>query len=127
KLLKIFNLIQIIELRLDVSLFRIGLSKSINQAKQLINHGHIFINFKLIKNPNILITEKDLIFINPKKLTIILICRINLFFRYYKKHNLNNYNICTEYLKFKIKKELYFKIYLFIPIKESIIKAYYNY
>ncbi|NP_044545.1 ribosomal protein S4 (apicoplast) [Toxoplasma gondii RH] len=127
KLLKIFNLIQIIELRLDATIFRLGFAKSINQARQLITHGFIFINSILVKKPSFILTEKDLIYINPKKFTIILICRINLFFRYYNKYNLYIYTLCVEYLKFKLQKEFYFKLYLFIPFDENLIKYYYKF
>nr|YP_009509245.1 ribosomal protein S4 [Gracilaria vermiculophylla]AXI96895.1 ribosomal protein S4 [Gracilaria vermiculophylla]QXU75106.1 ribosomal protein S4 [Gracilaria vermiculophylla]WDZ67956.1 ribosomal protein S4 [Gracilaria vermiculophylla] len=41
-------LLQILEMRLDNIIFRLGLSPTIPAARQLINHGHILINNKKV-------------------------------------------------------------------------------
>jgi len=41
-------LLQILEMRLDNTLFRLGLSPTIPAARQLVNHGHILVNNKRI-------------------------------------------------------------------------------
>jgi small subunit ribosomal protein S4 len=37
-------LLQLLEMRLDTLCFRLGFAKSIAQARQLVNHGHITVN-----------------------------------------------------------------------------------
>lgn len=41
-------LLQILEMRLDNTIFRLGLSPTIPAARQLVNHGHIIINNKTV-------------------------------------------------------------------------------
>nr|QCI04793.1 ribosomal protein S4 [Bornetia secundiflora] len=40
-------LLQMLEMRLDNTLFRLGLSPTIPAARQLVNHGHILVNNKV--------------------------------------------------------------------------------
>ena len=41
-------LLQLLEMRLDTLCFTLGFAKSIAQARQLVNHGHITINNKVV-------------------------------------------------------------------------------
>nr|YP_010865308.1 ribosomal protein S4 [Campylaephora boydenii]WGT74113.1 ribosomal protein S4 [Campylaephora boydenii] len=41
-------LLQILEMRLDNTLFRLGLSPTIPAARQLVNHGHILVNNHIV-------------------------------------------------------------------------------
>lgn len=41
-------LLQILEMRLDNTIFRLGLSPTIPAARQLVNHGHIIVNEKIV-------------------------------------------------------------------------------
>ena len=41
-------LIQLLEMRLDTICFNLGFAKSIVQARQLVNHGHITVNKKIV-------------------------------------------------------------------------------
>lgn len=41
-----FVLLQILEMRLDNTIFRLGLAPTIPAARQLVNHGHIIVNEK---------------------------------------------------------------------------------
>ena len=43
-------LLQLLEMRLDTLCFTLGFAKSIAQARQLVNHGHITVNKKNISN-----------------------------------------------------------------------------
>lgn len=47
------NLLKLIESRLDSIVFRLGFSKSIIEARQLINHKKIKLNNKIVTFPNI--------------------------------------------------------------------------
>jgi small subunit ribosomal protein S4 len=41
-------LLQLLEMRLDTICFTLGFAKSIGQARQLVNHGHITVNQKVV-------------------------------------------------------------------------------
>ena len=56
----------LLESRLDITLVRLKLVKTIFQAKQLINHKKIIINNKIKSKPNFLLQKGDVIFILRK-------------------------------------------------------------
>jgi small subunit ribosomal protein S4 len=45
-------LLQLLEMRLDTLCFTLGFAKSISQARQLVNHGHITVNKKVVSIPS---------------------------------------------------------------------------
>ena len=45
-------LLQLLEMRLDTLCFTLGFAKSISQARQLVNHGHITVNNKVVSIPS---------------------------------------------------------------------------
>ena len=45
-------LLQLLEMRLDTLCFSLGFAKSIAQARQLVNHGHITVNKKVVSIPS---------------------------------------------------------------------------
>ena len=45
-------LLQLLEMRLDTICFTLGFAKSIAQARQLVNHGHIVVNKKVVSIPS---------------------------------------------------------------------------
>lgn len=59
-------LLQILEMRLDNILFRLGFAPTIAAARQLISHGHICINSKPITIPSYLCKVNDLIQVNER-------------------------------------------------------------
>ena len=110
---KKFNLVNIIEIRLDNTIFNLGYSITIIQARQLIIHGHFFVNFKLIKIPSFLIKKGDIITLSPKSYYIFKLCKKNLFKKYIKNSSIyDNIYICKNTL---------------ISIIYSIINLYYYY
>src|SRR3989338_10130167 len=54
-------LAQLLERRLDNVVFRIGLAQSRDQARQLVNHGHILVNKVKIAIPSYLVKKGDAI------------------------------------------------------------------
>ena len=58
--------IQILERRLDTVLYRSFFTLSIRSARQLISHGHVFVNKKVVKTSSFILKKGDLIEINPK-------------------------------------------------------------
>lgn len=53
------NMLVLIERRLDNIVFRMGIGSSRAQARQLVNHGHIAVNGKVINIPSYLIKAGD--------------------------------------------------------------------
>ena len=45
-------LLQLLEMRLDTICFTLGFAKSIAQARQLVNHGHITVNNEVVSIPS---------------------------------------------------------------------------
>nr|ARI43879.1 ribosomal protein S4 [Neomeris sp. HV02668] len=60
-------LLQLLEMRLDNILFRLGLAPTIISARQLISHGHILINNQKINIPSYQCKKKDIISIKNQK------------------------------------------------------------
>jgi small subunit ribosomal protein S4 len=59
-------LLQLLEMRLDTICFSLGYAPTIAAARQLINHGHIVINEKVIDIPSFQCQPSDVIGIKPK-------------------------------------------------------------
>ena len=55
------NLLSLLERRLDNVLFRLKMAFSRVQARQMIVHGHIFVNGKRVKSPSFLVKEGDVV------------------------------------------------------------------
>jgi len=54
-----FEILKMLESRLDSLVFKLGFGKSINNARQLIVHGHILVNNKKITIPNFICKKLD--------------------------------------------------------------------
>ena len=59
-------LLQLLEMRLDTLCFTLGFAKSITQARQLVNHGHIQINGKVLDIPSFQCRLNDIISVRDK-------------------------------------------------------------
>ena len=55
------NLLTLLETRLDSLVFRAGFSRSMMQARQLINHGHITVNDKRVDRASFMVKAGDCI------------------------------------------------------------------
>ena len=66
-------LLQLLEMRLDTICFTLGYAKSIAQARQLVNHGHITVNKKVVSIPSFQCRLNDIISIKEKSTSKILI------------------------------------------------------
>jgi small subunit ribosomal protein S4 len=64
-------LLQILEMRLDNVVFRLGFAPTIAAARQLISHGHISINKQRINIPSYICKINDLISVNSKSLNLV--------------------------------------------------------
>ena len=59
-------LLQLLEMRLDTICFTLGFAKSIAQARQLVNHGHITVNNQVVSIPSFQCQLNDNIGIKEK-------------------------------------------------------------
>ena len=59
-------LLQLLEMRLDTLCFTLGFAKTIRQARQLVNHGHITINGKVLTIPSFQCRLNDVISVRDK-------------------------------------------------------------
>jgi len=53
--------IYLMELRLDVTLYRLNLVSTIREARQLVLHGKVLVNYLIIKNPSYVLKINDLL------------------------------------------------------------------
>lgn len=60
------NLLKLLESRLDNVVFRLGLADNRNQARQLVNHGHIQLNGRRTDIPSALVHQGDTISVSPR-------------------------------------------------------------
>lgn len=60
------NLLQLLELRLDNVVYRMGFAKTRNEAKQLISHGHFLVNGKKVDIPSYRVSQGDIIAVKEK-------------------------------------------------------------
>jgi small subunit ribosomal protein S4 len=58
---------QFLECRLDNVVYRLALAKSRDQARQLITHGHIFVNGRLVNIPSFQVRPTMEIKVNPAR------------------------------------------------------------
>nr|YP_010428235.1 ribosomal protein S4 [Prosopanche bonacinae]USN93683.1 ribosomal protein S4 [Prosopanche bonacinae] len=70
KKLNIQNLCSLLEMRLDNILFKLGLSKTISEARQIINHKHILVNNYTVNIPSFICKYTDVITLNKKIIKI---------------------------------------------------------
>ena len=66
-------LLQILEMRLDNTVFRLGLAPTIPAARQLVNHGHILVNNKRVSVSSCQCKPGDLIAVKRKNSSIQLV------------------------------------------------------
>jgi small subunit ribosomal protein S4 len=59
-------LLQLLEMRLDTICFSLGFAHTIAGARQLVNHGHITVNNKVVDIPSFQCQINDIISVKPK-------------------------------------------------------------
>ena len=66
-------LLQLLEMRLDNILFRLGMASTIPQARQLVNHRHILVNGRIVDIPSYRCKPRDIITARDEQKSIALI------------------------------------------------------
>lgn len=84
-------LLQLLEMRLDTLCFTLGFAKTMAQARQLVNHGHITVNKKVVNIPSFQCRLSDIISIKEQNSSKTLV-----------ESNVKNYqnNTIPSHLKF---------------------------
>jgi small subunit ribosomal protein S4 len=67
------NLLQLLERRLDTVIYRMGFARTIMQARQFVNHGHIKVNGRKVDIPSFLVKQNDVVEIKEKSRSMIAI------------------------------------------------------
>jgi small subunit ribosomal protein S4 len=67
------NLLQLLERRLDTVVYRMGFARTIMQARQFVNHGHIKVNGRKVNIPSFLVKPGDIVEIKEKSRNMIAI------------------------------------------------------
>jgi small subunit ribosomal protein S4 len=60
------NLMQLLELRLDNIIFRLGYARTRREARQVVSHGHVTVNGKVVNIPSYKVQPGDVIEIKEK-------------------------------------------------------------
>jgi small subunit ribosomal protein S4 len=60
------NLLQLLEMRLENVVFRLGFANSIPSARQFVNHGHVLVNGKRVNIPSFACKPGDIITVKEK-------------------------------------------------------------
>jgi small subunit ribosomal protein S4 len=60
-------LLELLEARLDCVIYRLGFAATIPAARQIVNHGHILVNGKLINIPSFICQKNDIITVKEKE------------------------------------------------------------
>ena len=61
------NMLSLLERRLDNVVFRMGIGASRAESRQIVNHGHITVNGKVVNIPSFLVSVDDVIAIKESK------------------------------------------------------------
>ncbi|WMC20178.1 MAG: 30S ribosomal protein S4 [Enterobacteriaceae bacterium PSpyr] len=107
------NLLQLLELRLDNIIYRMGFSSTRSEAKQLISHKLILINNKIVNIPSYKVLLNDIIKVNNKFINHNI---INFAIKMFKKRDKPNWlnvdhNILQGYLlRLPKRSDIYFNI-----------------
>ena len=59
-------LLQLLEMRLDNIIFRLGMAPTIPAARQIVNHGHVLVNDRLVDIPSYRCKPQDVLLIRDR-------------------------------------------------------------
>jgi len=67
------NLLKFLEARLDNTIFRLGFARTRRQARQLVNHGHVMVNGRVVNIPSAQLRSGDVVAMRPKSRSLIVV------------------------------------------------------
>lgn len=67
------NLLKFLEARLDNTVFRLGFARTRRQARQLVNHGHVMVNGRVLDIPSAQLRSGDIVALRPKSRNLVVV------------------------------------------------------
>lgn len=115
------NFLILLESRLDNIVYRLGLARTRNAARQLVNHGHVLVNDKKVDIPSYTVRINDKIAIKENYQTNAkLVEAIDLNVKTLEFVNFNRTTLSGTYIRFPERNELN------AEINEALIVEWYN-
>lgn len=116
-------LIQLLERRLDNVIFRAGFAVSHNQARFIVNHGHIYVNNRRVNIPSYLVKAQDIIEVRGKETLLKNIRETLQVIKDWPKVSwleVDNINLKAKVLRLPEKEDLQ------LPVQEQLIVELYS-
>nr|BBB06311.1 ribosomal protein subunit 4 [Mnium lycopodioides] len=116
-------LLQLLEMRLDNIIFRLGMAPTIPGARQLVNHRHILVNNRLVDIPSYRCKPQDFITIKdrPKSQTI-----ISKNIDFYQKYKIPNHLTYNSLNKKGLVNQILDRESIDLKINELLVVEYYS-
>nr|YP_009414720.1 ribosomal protein S4 [Platycodon grandiflorus]ARR27727.1 ribosomal protein S4 [Platycodon grandiflorus]UBK12124.1 ribosomal protein S4 [Platycodon grandiflorus]UXO94423.1 ribosomal protein S4 [Platycodon grandiflorus]WCD61516.1 ribosomal protein S4 [Platycodon grandiflorus] len=116
-------LLQLLEMRLDNILFRLGMARTIPGARQLVNHRHILVNGRRVDIPSYRCKPRDLITAKDEKKSKALIQNS----LHSSSHKKLPYHLTLDSVQYKgLVKQIIDREQVGLEIKELLVVEYYS-
>nr|BBB22061.1 ribosomal protein S4 [Fissidens crispulus] len=116
-------LLQLLEMRLDNIIFRLGMAPTIPGARQLVNHRHILVNNYIVNIPSYRCKPQDFITIKDRQKTQVMIIK-NLNFS--QKHKIPNHLTFNSLEKKGLVNQILDHESIGLKINELLVVEYYS-
>jgi len=116
-------LLQLLEMRLDNTIFRLGMAPTIPAARQLVNHGHIIVNDISVNIPSYRCQPQDRIIIRNKPQSQILVDKHLQEFQQIKLPNHLDFNVQNRQA---VVNNLINRASIGVTVNELLIVEYYS-
>nr|APW79633.1 ribosomal protein S4 [Tortula muralis] len=116
-------LLQLLEMRLDNVIFRLGMAPTIPGARQLVNHRHILVNNRIVNIPSYRCKPQDFITINDRKKSQVMITK-NVDF--YQKSKIPNHLTFNSLEKKGLINQILDQESIGLKINELLVVEYYS-
>lgn len=116
-------LLQLLEMRLDNIIFRLGLAPTIPGARQLVNHRHILVNSRIVNIPSYQCKPQDFITIKDQQKYQTMIIKNTNFF---SKHKTPNHLIFNSVEKKGLVNQILDQESIGLKINELLVVEYYS-
>nr|BAQ95548.1 ribosomal protein S4 [Syrrhopodon tosaensis] len=116
-------LLQLLEMRLDNIIFRLGLAPTIPGARQLVNHRHILVNNRIVNIPSYQCKPQDFITIKDQQKYQTMIIKNTNFF---SKHKIPNHLIFNSVEKKGFVNQILDQESIGLKINELLVVEYYS-
>lgn len=116
-------LLQLLEMRLDNVLFRLGMATTIPGARQLVNHRHILVNKRIVNIPSYRCKPQDFITIKDRQKSQIM---INKTVDFSQKPKIPNHLIFNSLEKKGLVNQILDQESIGLKINELLVVEYYS-